>query len=47
MDTYQRLAGNWDGSLAATAAATDLCGDVHPADVDGFDYALGQRHGDS
>ena len=26
-------------------AATDLGGDMHPADVDRFDDALGQRHG--
>ena len=35
------------GRLRAMAAATDLGGDMHPADVDGFDDALGQRHGGS
>ena len=33
------------GRLGAMVAATDLGGDMHPADVDGFDDALGQRHG--
>ena len=32
--------------LRAMVAATDLGGDMNPADVDiGFDDALGQRHG--
>ena len=33
------------GRLRAMVAATDLGGDMHPADVDWFDDALGQRHG--
>ena len=33
------------GRLRAMVAATDLGGDMHPADVDRFDDALGQRHG--
>ena len=34
------------GRLRAMVAATDLGGaDMHPTDVDGFDDALGQRHG--